>query len=97
MESKTTTSLDLIADNQLSFDTGRDEIGYYRMDNQWENINYDRIYNDFFPAYYPNYVYTEDKVSKSFKIVQKLIELKVVNEIDVKRFVELVNEISKVL
>ena len=63
--------------------------------------DWDWYYRQFYPVYYPvaypAFTYTEDKVSKAFKIVQKLIEKKIVDKISVKEFIELVNTIAEIL
>ena len=62
-------------------------------------------YEPFYPIverhYYPSYVYwtqpDKSKLEQSFKIVQKLIEKKLVKVDKVKEFIELVNDIVEVL
>ena len=47
---------------------------------------------------YQQFWYNEDKITKSFKLVQKLIEKKTIKEPKtVKDFIELVNSISEIL
>jgi len=51
----------------------------------------------YYPMYY-SYWTQEDKISKSFKLVQKFIEKKIIKEPKtVKDFIELVNSISEIL
>ena len=50
-----------------------------------------------YPQYYPTIVYEQSKVDKAFKILQKLQEKGVINVTKVKTFIELVDEITKVI
>lgn len=58
-------------------------------------------YQPLITTYYPNYLSywsNENTISKAFKLVQKLIDLKVIKEPKtIKKFIELVNQISEVI
>lgn len=72
------------------------QVGYYGVDNVW----YPWHWNDYctiYPTYYPSITFTEDKMSKAFKVVSKLVEMKIINNITIIKFIEIVNEITKVL
>lgn len=70
------------------------EVGYYSGDNCWTPWNW----NQYYPTYYPLYVSpVEDKISKSFRIVSKLIEKGIVKNITIAEFISLVSEISNLL
>lgn len=57
---------------------------------------YDYYRDYWYPIYYPTIQYVESKVDKAFKIVKKLIDMKILkDELTVGKFIELVNEISK--
>ena len=48
--------------------------------------------------WYPSYtIYEKNKTEQAFKIIGKLIEKKVINDINVKKFIELVTEIASIL
>lgn len=54
-------------------------------------------YHYYYPTYYPYVVKEDNKFEQAFKIVQKLMEKKLVDPKKVKDFIELVNEIVDVL
>jgi hypothetical protein len=70
------------------------KIGYNTSDNCWNDWNYQ-------PAiYYPYFTHThvvDDKISKAFKVVSKLIENKIVKEMTIGEFIKLVTEIAEIL
>ena len=59
----------------------------------------------FYDWYYPVYYYwnlpctlaEKNKIEQSFKIVQKLMEKKVIDKMTLKKFITLVNEIANIL
>ena len=60
------------------------------------------VIKEYYPAYWPNYVTTTipspSKLEQAFKIVSKLIEKKIITKkLEVKDFVELVNQVSDVI
>lgn len=59
--------------------------------------NYPEVVKEYYPVYYTNWINNENKTEKAFKIVNKLIELKLVNLDKVNDFVELTNKISEIL
>ena len=83
-------------DCQLTHGSTSTGIVYYDDNNVWHPWDWD---------YYQGYYYqpiscqivVEDKVSKSFKIVSKLLEKKIIVKISIKEFIELVTEISAIL
>jgi len=61
--------------------------------------NLSNYYYQYLP-YYPqflNYVSEKNKIEQSFKIINKLIEKKIIKVISVEDFIRLVNEISEIL
>ena len=58
---------------------------------------HDYYHTYWYPQYYPTIVYEQSKVDKAFKILQKLQEKGVINITKVKTFIELVDEITKVI
>ena len=69
------------------------KIGYNTIDNCWNDWNYQ-------PAIYYPYLtthITENKVSKSFKIITCLIEKNIIKDITIKEFCEIVNKISSII
>jgi hypothetical protein len=63
----------------------------------WYDPNY---YYPVIQTYYPSYFsyWHEDKVAKSFKLIQTLIKIKIIKEPKtVKDFIELVNAISEII
>jgi len=66
-------------------------VTYWPVDNVYD---YYRTY--YYPTYFPLVQYEESKVDKAFKVVKKLIDMKLLkSELTVGKFVELVTEISK--
>jgi len=47
--------------------------------------------------YYPYPVYEQSKLEQAFKIVAKLLEMKLIQELSVVKFIELVNEIANII
>ena len=72
------------------------QVGYWR-DETW----YPWDWNQFYPYYttpiYPTYNIVEDKISRSFKIVNMLMTKGLIREITIQQFVELVSDISTLL
>lgn len=65
--------------------------------NNFSTLPYIEPVVNYWNGYY-NYSITEDRVTKSFKIIQHLIEKKKIKEPKtIKEFIELVNEISTLL
>lgn len=58
---------------------------------------YPQIIKEYYPAYYGTYVDNKSNIEKAFKIVQKLIDKKLVKVEKVKNFVELVNDIAEII
>lgn len=81
--------------NNASAGAGTLQVGYYQMEPyQWypwwgKEIHY----------WYPSISYTTErsKVEQAFKIVCKLLEKKIIKELNVKQFIELVNEIATII
>ena len=71
--------------------SGNFTIGNCTIDYPWPWYDY------WYPRYYPVYTPEKSKVEQAFKIVGVLMEKKIIETMSVKKFVELVNEISKVL
>lgn len=52
----------------------------------------------YYPTWFPSLQISEkSKIEQSFKIIQKLMEKKIIEELTVKKFIELVNEIASIL
>jgi hypothetical protein len=71
-------------------------VGYYDSQNCWHPWNWYDYYT-IYPTFYPQVNIVEDKMAKAFKVVSKLIEMKIIENIEVVKFIELVNKISEVL
>ena len=71
------------------------------LNNSWTGDYYPGTYTPLVQTYYPNYTWgwsTPSKIEQSFKIVQKLLEKKVIKEPKtIKDFIKLVNVISEVV
>lgn len=62
----------------------------------WEPLNYLNTVNTYYTPWF--YTWQDNKIEKSFKLVQKLIEKKLVKEPKtVKDFIELVNELTTII
>jgi len=48
-----------------------------------------------YPVYYTYWTREPSKVEQAFKIVQKLMEKKIIKRLTLKKFIELVNEIAQ--
>jgi hypothetical protein len=58
---------------------------------------YKPLIREYYYSYYP-YWQNEDKISKAFKLAQKLIEKKFIKEpLKVKDFIELINELAEII
>jgi hypothetical protein len=69
-------------------------LGDYSYPNYYETFHY------YYPQWYPTYHYVTEKskIEQAFKILGKLLELKIVEkELTVKEFMKMVNEIAEVL
>lgn len=71
------------------------DIGYY-SDNQWIPWGWDHYYPNYYTIY-PSYTIVEDKVSKAFKVIQKMIEKKYIQDITIKQFIDIVSEVAAIL
>ena len=54
-------------------------------------------YFDYHYHYYPIVSCEKSKIEQSFKIVSKLLEKKIIKELTIGKFIELVNDISNIL
>ena len=69
-------------------DTTDGDSGFY-----WHDLHY-----PYYNYYYPNYSICEkSKVEQAFKIVNKLMENKIIDKITLKKFIKLVNDIAEVV
>ena len=61
--------------------------------------DWNRRYPQYYPVIYPVLQNTivEDKTSRAFKIVQKMIEKGYVKDITIKQFIDMVSEIAQVI
>jgi len=48
-----------------------------------------------YPVYYTYWTKEPNKIEQAFKLVQKLMEKKIIQRLTLKKFIELVNEIAK--
>lgn len=48
-------------------------------------------------TWYPSITYEKSKIEQAFRILQKLMEKKIIKELMVKQFIELVNDIANVI
>ena len=54
-------------------------------------------YHHYYHYSYPVYIDNKSKIEQAFKITEKLMEKKIVKDIKLKQFIELVKEIASVL
>jgi len=80
----------------LSYNSNSGNVGYYE-NGTWYPWNWD-YYTHYYPT--PIYCYHTDKPNSfelSFKIVSKLMEKNIIEDITIKKFIELINEIAKLI
>ena len=61
---------------------------------------YHNYWQPYYPQWYPSYaytLYTPSKIEQAFKVVGKLVENKVIKDLNVKEFMKLVTDIAEVL
>ena len=61
---------------------------------------YNNYWAPYYPQWYPSYaytLYTPSKIEQAFKVVGKLVENKVIKDLNVKTFMKLVTDIAEVL
>jgi hypothetical protein len=71
-------------------------LEYQDSTNHKIELNYDYCWNRYC-SMYSGITIIEDKIGKAFKIVSKLIEKKYLEKINIKKFIEIVNEIAQVM
>lgn len=83
----------------VNYHTAQDGTGGYQVGNCWIEPSYwDKWWNNEIHHWYPTYhVVEKNQVEQAFKIIGKLIEKKIVKDLTVKQFIELVNEISTII
>lgn len=57
----------------------------------WQEYHHYHHYN------YPLYIDNKSKIEQAFKIMQKIMERKIVGEIKLQQFIELVNDIATII
>ena len=85
------------SNNNLNYTVSYDNASAGNVNGTWTVDNvYDDYHNYYWPIYYSTIQYVESKVDKAFKIVKRLIDMKILkDELTVGKFIDLVNEISK--
>jgi hypothetical protein len=80
-------------DNALS--TSLNSIGGYTVGQitDW----YYPVIREYYPIYYGNWTVEKNKTEQAFKIVQALMEKKIIEVLSVKDFIELTNKIVELL
>jgi len=86
MEDLTAQSIITYTSSEWQTNTGTTYTGY-----SWCYPYVERWY----PAYYIYWTKEPSKIEQAFKIVQKLLEKKIIKHLTLKKFIELVNEIAR--
>ena len=81
----------------LSYNSQSNQVGYYDNQNCWIPWDWNNYHTHYYPVYQQSIQVVEDKVSRSFKVVSKLLELGTIKNITVTEFIKIVEEISKVI
>ena len=81
----------------LSYNSDCGTVGYWNGQSCWQPWDWDGwCYR--YPAAQINYVTNvEDRVSRAFKIVQKLMETGVIKQLTIKEFIKSVTDISELI
>lgn len=97
----------VIENNLQGFDVGSIGDDVIQVGDPLPNVNgtgmFDSCilpYNDYWDwhrEYYPTYVYKDDSVKSAFKIAELLLKKKLIKTLTVQKFIELVNEIAKIV
>jgi hypothetical protein len=91
--------MELNENTTLSYSNGKFLTDYKLDSTTYSGWNWCYPYVErWYPTtYYTYWVKEDSKIEQAFKIVQKLMNKKIIEKITLKKFIELVNEIAKIL